>query len=545
MTVDIFVYTKGTHVPVWDSEGAIPRAVDITWDSTFHQGYGIATFKVRRKDVFAVWDVKEGMTVIIRDDGRDLFDGRIDSMPKSLSGNDEFVTITCVGWFIRLREILIRHRWVDRDPHELFYTDLSRISVIAQQDGYISKKDGFMRIQLATADIFRTTDDYVSAHYTQPSSPVHTGKTRKVTCTVDYRTGEGFDFIIYNEDTALVELSIGLTSEDPVFITVNHTFVTNPEKWHFRIKAAVEDLYDNNDYVTIRNILIYGAYQAGHPQLGSETYSQAEIIKDTILMVANDDSSLSTDFSEITDSDLPIILTPYTVNRFMAIADIIDEVLSYGNAVDDPTYRVQVWGRDKSSDSKPQVHVQRWDATDWDYEVSLSDSNIINVSLEAAAGNLINSAIVEFTDDIQEYTRYEFLEDTASISDDYRRIGIVTVGKGHAGGTIFVLGSRFLAYHKDRKTRGSIVIRGEIRRKGGDYVPVIWLRAGERIKIIDTGEIFVLNRVSISAENQEAVLTPDIDDDDNISRFLANVRRRDKENYGRRKTTPADIGRVR
>lgn len=107
------------------------------------------------------------------------------------------------------------------------------------------------------------------------------------------------------------------------------------------------------------------------------------------------------------------------------------------------------------------------------------------------------------------------LLDQASIDRYGQREKILDIGQGDATRADYV-GTRYLAYHKDPLRKTEITIKGRIRTKYREWVPVNRVRAGQRVKVVDYrgGQVYFLRHTAYDVDNQVLQMSPDLPPDD-------------------------------
>lgn len=497
---------------VYDPEGAIDGATEITWSSAWPKGYMEASFKVRRADVFASWVIKESYGVIIYDDATIVYQGRIESMPRNAGGLDEYVTVQCTGWYVVLEERTVRKRWVDiKAISYLRWPDNLRLNAI--QNTWVSnRRDNMMQVFVGTGDVGRTNKDKYQELYELPA-----GAVRKVSFTWIGRTGEFIDLRILNETANADELTVSVSSPTPVSHDESVTFAL-ADTGSFRLiwEIKVSDTYDQNDFIHVSNLKVWAKYETGH-RTTTPTYTQGQLVEDVILLVNQKGAQLSTDFSQLGDPGQ--ILDPFVIEEPEYAGPVIDKILAYGDSLLQ-TWGLLVWDQSDTSDGKPRVVLEARSVDNWEYEVTLSSQELQALTYEKISSELYNNVDVQYINEREE-TRYRSaadnpaLADAASIAAEYQRDKFLKLGVGDATRADYV-GSRGIEYHKDRLTRATIAIQGFVTLKGGGQVPASRVRAGRRIKLMNTDEVFFIRHTSYDAETKTVRISPDMPVD-NIS----------------------------
>lgn len=525
MTEKVIVYDLSGN-RIHDPEGAIDHATGISFETLWPKGYGTASFQVKRSDVFADWVIKESYGVIIYDGATIIYQGRIETMPRNLGGLDEYVTIQCVGWYVVLEERTIRKRWIDikgisflRWPDGLATSEMQTAFLSSKREGTI------IQVVVATGDIQRPRWYKYRELYELPA-----GYIRRLTFDYILRSGEGIILAVNNQDNYpnsggfipnntvrdgwewYVTSAIAAQSGSAVITPA----LGNTGSVEFWVFLNSTNQYDQNDYAHWSNLRVEAQYEIGH-RTATPTYTQGQIVEDVILLVNQKGAQLSTDFTQLGDPGL--ILDPFSVEEWTYAGPVIEQIAAYGDAAL-TTWGLSVWDQEGTSDGKPRVVFEARSVADYEYVVELSNEELQALTYEKISSELYNSVDVQYVNERKE-TRYRdaadnaALADSASIAAEYRRDYFLKLGDGDATRADYI-GQRFIQYHKDRLTRATISIQGFVTTKGGGKTPANRVRAGQRIKLVNTNEIFFIRQTSYDAETQTVRISPDLPVD-NIS----------------------------
>lgn len=515
-----------------DPENSIQYATEIQFSSAAPKGYMEASFKVRRSDVFATWLVRDSYGVIIWDGATIVYQGRIETTPKDLQGADEYITVHCVGWWAALEERTIQKRWIDVKANSyLRWPDDSETNLI--QTRFVNtKQENIFQVFAGTGDVGRNPGDSFRAYYGLPA-----GYVRKVRFRWTGRTGEQINLRIWNLAVGASywvagminwpsqpygnELMIRVSTGVPISSVAEVTFTLgNTPDFEVIWTMINDDLYDQNDYIHVSNMRVEAHYESGHRYAANPTYTQGQIIEDIILLARQKGQQISADFTNLGDPGL--ILDPYAVEKPTYAAQAIEQIIRYGDASLN-TWLPYVWDKTGTSDGLPRFVLEAWSTSDWEYEVTLSRRELAALNYEKSSEGLQNNAIVGYTDS-RDVMRYRSTSDATSIAAEYQRDNYIEIGQGDATRADFV-GQRFVEFHKDRKTRGSISLVGSVRLKGGELIPANRVRAGQRFKLVNTGEVFLIRSTSYTAEGQTVRISPDLPVD-NIAMLFAQRERK-------------------
>lgn len=510
-----------TGAPVYDPEKAIDYATDITIETMWPKGYGVASFRCRRADVFASWVVKESYGVKIFDGATIVYQGRIETMPKDINGAEEYVTVNCVGWYVLFEERDLRKRWIDvKAISNLRWPD--GLELDAVQNSFVhTKRENVLQVFMGTGDIARSTGELYRELYELPS-----GTVRRVMFDFLARTGEQINLYVWNVDAAAVEQQVVISSTTPVTGSIDYLMVGGPTKSiEMRVRIERSDTYDQNDYCHTSNLRIEANYETGHSAIASPTYTQGQLIEDVILLVNQKGAQLSTDFSQLGDPGF--ILDPFAVEEPTYAGQVVEKIASYGD-VALQTWGLRVMDDSDTSDGLPRVIFEARDVSDYEYEARLGAKELAQLNYEKISSQLYNSTTVQFTNEKND-VRYRTsadnptLADSASIAAEYQRDHYLKLGQGDTTRADYI-GQRDIEYHKDRQTRGTIPLTGLATLKGGGKIPTNRVQAGHRIKLLNTGEIFFIRHTSYNAETKQVRISPDLPQDNIAMLFVQRER---------------------
>ncbi len=505
---------------VYDPERALDYATGITWDTMAPKGYGEASFKVKRSDIFADWLIAESYGVIIYDGATIVYDGRIESMPKDIQGSDEYITVRCVGWACLFMERDVRKRWVDiKGISWLRWPDGLETSAV-QTTFVNTKRDNILQLFMATGDLDRVAGDIYRELYELPA-----GTVRRISFNYVIRSGEFFWFAVHNVENPTAYILVSPSggnllgwewyTESAVAVASGTAVVTfqlgNTQSFEFQWYVNNNDTYDQNDYAHPSSLRVEANYEAGHRAILTPTYTQGQLVEDVVLLVNQKGAHISTDFAQLGDPGL--ILDPFAVEEPTYAQQVVEKIASYGDASLN-TWLWYVWDRSDTSDSKPRFVFSARSVADYEYEIELSAVELAALNYEKISDGLYNNVTVQRIDE-RDTERYRTaadnaaLKDVASIAAEYQRDYYLKLGAGDTTRADY-LGQRFIQYHKARVTRGTITLKGWVTLKGGaGRIPTNLVRAGTRIKLLNTNEIFFIRHTSYDAETQTVRISPD------------------------------------
>lgn len=518
---ETIVITDLAGSTVFDPEDGAFYATGLNWESMWPKGFGQCSFTIRRKHPWASWAIRESYGVKVYDGAYIAYEGRIETIRKTLSGSE--AQITCVGWYVIFEERLVFKRWVDQLAVEHLRwpaglgTDRLQNSFVAQS------RDNSMHVMMGTRDIDRLAGDKYRVLYSLPA-----GTVRRILADYAMRAGEGIRLIFYDyiHVESFTYSAGGVRVEGSAVVS----FTNPPQAFEIHVWAVSSDLYDQNDYATISGMVVEANYETGHPDIAAPGYTQDELIIDLVLLLRQQGQQLSADFARITGPTLQ--LYPYGMDRPTKAGQIVEDILNYGDS-SLRTWGVSVWDSRGTSDNLPRVETSYYNTDDYDYLIQLDDRELRELQDERLSSELYNHVTVGYTDEqgiFQTVTPDDdaTLKDTASIARDYQR-GYYLELKQCTEAQAIYLGRRFLEYHSMRKFGGSFTVVGEIETAGGGMVPVNRARAGCRVKLANTGEIFFIRHSRYDAEAQTVTLSPEAPSD-NLDMWFAQQERERKYN---------------
>lgn len=512
-----YIYDRSGAL-VNDPEQSQDHIVNARWDSRWPGGHGTFSGTVYRH-ILHRWAIKTAYEIVVRDGQKILYQGRLASPAKQLTGLRSFISLTAHGYLTALNERTVRKRWVDA-------TALSRLrwppgrEINDDQNTAVTEKRGeLMRIVLVGDDTNLSPSNQYHEQYTLPGGDI--------VYQVDYeyvgRTGQGYDMVLYNDDQAATENTENVNSVTPLAGTVNHVFTqgdTGSFTWICQPEAGTQT-YDQNDWVNVINMTVYSAYETGH-SAGTPNFKTNEIVEDVLLLSTG--SGISTDLSLIEDPNVTLAAFTTENDGYETATSIMKRLAAYADSSQN-TWGFNVWDSDGASDDLPRAELTTRDVTDYDYIVNVSD--LASFKPEETDDQLYNWVTVKWIDEagVDRYLSPDDdsdLQDSASISD-YGERHAPTLDAGYSSQTYAKqLAQRFLAYHKDPLEKMSLSVVGVIRNKRGIEFPVSWVRAGNRIKVSDYegGKIYFLRQATYTVNTDKLEVSSDVPPD-NIARDIA------------------------
>ena len=509
-------------------------AEDIRFDGKWPKGFGNLTFRLRMKDVHSSeLRIKESYAIILYEGTAMIYDGRIKDFTPTISGNDQFLEVKCVGWYVILHETAIQSRWCDDNA-------LQRLEIATGMEedetinDFVLQRDN-NRVNVQMMD--RIAPRYLAYWEVYEMPNQHSQYIKSVTYEWAARFGEEeqlFGGVASPAHTA----SLGTVFIDTLLFPNTGTLETGTQTvtafpasaQDFSLHAGVwgADSYNQGDWVTWHHVTVKAFYQTTHRIYNAETYAQAELVEDTLLITGG---PISTDYEKVptvVGGGPGFVLTPFVVEEPTSAGKVIADVLKVGDA------SLNVWGikvldRDGTSDDLPRVYLETLNTDDYEYVIQLENEQLLNINLANVDDDLINYVIVQYVDE-RGVTRYRTpvdnadLKDTTSIANEYTRGAMLSVGEATVTAADNA-GKRWLSYRKDRKTRGGFTLKDEVLTKWGTWQSVLRIVPGERIKVVtgDTETIYFIRHVRCDVEGRTAQISPDMPTD-NINLLLAQQR---------------------
>lgn len=501
-----------------DPENTAERAENISLDTNWPGGFGGCSLILKR-DPTAWWPVKLAHEVIIRDGGRIVFQGEL--IPRSEIGEKFLQTaISAKGFYYLLSKRRIRKRWVDNAPVTRMIWPAARQTTETQQNMDANKRDNMILIRGGYGDVNKNNGDSYYEEYRMPTN----NPIRKITSSYAIRTGEGIKAEWWNDDNAASEVSVTDSSGAQVTGSLNTADPLaqgDTELVTLRITLTASDIYDENDRCEIYDITIYGQYESTHGDYASPSYTNGEIVEDVLILAG---SGISEDYDDIADPGITLTGFVTEADGFETADRIIERLAAYGDASQN-TWGLAVWDETGTSDGKPKAVFEARSISDYEYRVRLAD--LQDFSHEPTLDELWNNIIISYID-ANDQRQFLTGDDDATLTDsdsisDYgeRHSPVIDIGKAESS-TAQDIGQRVLAYHKDPLYKTSFSIASTIENKQGIPIPVSWVRAGERVKILDYngGTIYFVRHTQYNDDSKTIAIMPDLPPD-TLDIFLA------------------------
>jgi hypothetical protein len=503
----------GERVYVRDRSGnviddvSLHNAAGLRFGSFWPKGYGPASFSVHR-DVARRWAVKNAYDVVVRDGPSFIcYQGRINDPALILNGTSQTITVPMSGYYVVLTERLLRKRWVDNAAIDRLIVPSSLVDAVGQNQFVVTREDDYFLVQCGYGDVSRVSGEGHYRRYTMPTGI----KIRRVETAYAIRSGEGVRIDILNVDNgSAVETFVATTTGSVVSGNISHNLTAgDTERLDFRFYCTDTDLYDDNDWMRLRALLIYGKMD----NFPSPTYTGDEIIKDALYLKAGD---LSSNYDRIASP--AVALVPFTTrdDGFETLDSIIQRIGAFGDS-SQQYYGGSVWSEFGTTDGKPRFVFEPQPGTaDNEWQVSLAELAAFNLS--ESDEELYNWIPVKFTDADGRETYLTpdddaSLKDTTSIALYGERAPRQSLNAGQCdAGSALDYGKRFLAGHKLPLWKGDFSIRGGVRDKVGVRRRGSRVQGGHRVTITDYrgGTTFMLRHTTYEADTMMLRMEPSL-----------------------------------
>jgi hypothetical protein len=304
----------------------------------------------------------------------------------------------------------------------------------------------------------------------------------------------------------------------PILFTV--TFAAgNTESFRMEIGVGDTDDYDQKDITGLDDVTVFAKYNTSHPDFGSEAYTIGEIVID-VLLEAKD--RISEDYDEIDDPGTVLDEFITEGDTYQPLANIIAFLARFSNA-NQNTWGLAVWDETGTTDDKPKAEFKERLTDDWEYEVSFASGEF---TPQESNQELFNDVRVSYID-AKNKQRFVISDDFSTLKDQtsidkygLRHSPVLDAGRSSEDNAVEI-GERYLAYHANPIKPASFRIKSTIRKKGGEIVPVSYVRSGDRIKVIDwgtdengnPGDIFFLRSTNYNSSQDTLTANSDIPPD--------------------------------
>lgn len=489
LKISVYNGTGSTKTLVNDPENTIRYATGLRYSSLWPKGFASASFTVPRP-VAKDWVVKEAQQVIIRDGQFIVFQGRLELKGEQFNSEAETVEIKCSGWYAVLAQRRIRRRWADRQANR--FRPLVPNGTGSGNFGFAAGDDQMTWTMAAGADRFMALNDY---HFVEYVMPINEGVTR---LALDYdikNDGEGLELGWYNVDTSTFTSIANVTANTAGSYGVSPG--TPPRQIQLRARTKGGD-YDTLDTVTVTNILVRG--------LNTAAITAEDVIEDVLAEVGTE---ISVDYDQVADPGLT--LDPFVTENDSY--ETADSIIQRANGFSDSTQRVWglcVWDELGTSDLKARAVNEFRDISDYDYILSIADCKTYKVEL--AMDEVFNYIYVRYSQN--SFVQYRTPTQNANLTD---AVSIAAYGKRDfeldVGESTTALadswGERLLEYSKEPLSQAHFETSA-IRTKAGGEAEPGRVRAGEVVKLLDTGVSYFLRQVDYDDETGMVTLHPDL-----------------------------------
>lgn len=500
---------------VSDATGALATARVDSFGTCFPGGlYTTARIRLAQR-IDRARAVHENMRVAIYNGLALVWEGVTSEIGLNVNGDQQWLDVACVGqWGPQIRSRTINKAWADNR--------LSADVWIQQPQGDKDNQvniDRMNRISIGPQAVAWSAGEIVAAfRYTMP-----TGQTiKRIVATLQNReSGQNWTTRIHD---VIGGSTLASESGDGVSTATDTTLATPRQYVEFQFVSNANQT-PTNAYGRMRSVMVY-----------SETgnINPTEIVKDirALLTGLNSDESLigSNTFA----------LEPFVTNGQESIETVLQRVAGFGDASFNP-WAVQLLASTRATtpDGKPVLSFSAYPSlTDYDYVVTLAELEGSVEVKRAVDGAVYNWIAVRYRDELNNRQvvitpdDYATLKDTTSIALWGQRELIVDCDTGSAT-TALNFGRRVLGWRKDAKYKvtAPLRIRGTIRSKIGQRIPVCRVASGARVKIenfladevgvTDAGLTFVITATTYRPDTETLEMSTGVPD--NLAVYLARL----------------------
>ncbi len=492
--------------------------------STFFPGglYGLASFFVPRKPISKL-PYRESNRVIIFNGLTVVWEGQIINIARIFgNGANQGVRVTCAGyWKTLLGKRSVSKPWVD--------TGVGSNAWIID-----TAATGFEKASVDRMDRIRLTPNsksWISGEFAAIGYFAPTGQTiKKVVMARDLQEGgQQWELRLRDRTNAITIWSLVVST-----VSAKSTFVlgTPTDSVYLEFFARANQTAGNSKYGEISEVEIYTETSA---------IQIDEIAKDVAGLVPE----ISTDLTRIETPASPISLVPFITGYTQkSMASILVKAASFGDASSNQWYaqlREASFGNVK--DEKPVLIVNQWPDIDDDYEYAIheeEDNLQTPFGVITDGSKIVNWVMVKYRDIDNQRNITLTPDDDASLKDQesidkYGELHLEDpFDIGEADSAIALnIGQRILEANKSPKVgvTGPIIVKGAIRGRRGNLVPVSQIKSGERIKIetvledisnSENGLIFIITGTRYNDMVEVVTLSTGVPD--NLSITIAQLR---------------------
>ncbi len=509
--LSVEVYSSGTtllDVP----DLSLKRAGRIHFRKQYPGGlYADGSLYVPRP-VLDEWLIEGAQRVVFRN-GHDLaYDGWISSQRYFIGETEQGITLPLAG---ATDHILInnawRKWWADADVTERHWTyDLAASAAMK------CTLDRSNRLRFVPKNEQWTAAQYAQAYHKQPVGET----TKRVAGSVQLQEGAQAWKIELFRSTDGSAWTLDTTLRNTTGTSTFDVTLGAATRWiavRFTNDSGGNQTptADGSFFAEVYNLRVY-----------SETgniYAD-EIFKD---VRAKFSTLLNADVSQIVAAGTPLSLVPYIADG-ISLADILDDVLRYGDGVTPPNR--YAWGlldseRSDNPDGKPMLFLEAYPSlTDYEYVFDLRHGNVVaDVTPYRDYEAVRNWIAVRWLDE-NNIEQVITPDDDASLKDDssIARYGHREVEGGLRLGQAtqalaLAFGQRYLAQWKKApwRTESPFAVRGFLVDKNGLEVPTSLVDAGDRIKAVGWPEdeegqdiIMIMSMVEYEDETENLTISP-------------------------------------
>jgi len=460
-------------------DDALDDAVIESFGTVFPAGLFTTSRIVVPQELVRKLIVKESHRIAIYNGLQMVWEGVIGEIGLAADTTTQKKTLECIGqWGPQIRNRTLNKVWADNRLSEAVWVQQPQ----GDNDNLINV-DRMNRIGVGPQAVAWTAGEVAAAfRYTMP-----TGQTIKRIVAALTNRESGQDWTTRLRDT-IGGSTLASESGDGVTTAIDVTLGTPRQSVEFQLLSNANQTPAAAVYGRMSGVMVYSETGAINP---------TEMVKDIRALL----SGLNSDDQYIASNTFALV--PFMTNGRESYESVLQRLAGFGDASFNP-WSAYLGPSDWAAapDGKPVLCFGAYPAlTDYDYVVSLEELEGSVEIKRAVEGQVYNWIIVRYRDEaggdvVLTPDDDATLKDQASIDLYGERHTQVDAGTATAT-TAKNFAKRVLAWKKDAKYRvtSPLKMKGTIRTRDGNVLPVCRVRAGQRIKLENflTDEVGVLN----------------------------------------------------
>lgn len=487
--LSISVYGFGSTTPIYDQTGEL-GAVTIGELETFYPGglYGSGQVEIGR-DALKSWLIAGvyPYRFVIRNGHKTVFEGYAEAHDRTFGETAQSLGIPLTGaWGALAMRQALRRLYVDQRIDQFTWEFLPEPT--DQQKGNLRRSSdaGNALVFSAMNDMPWGSGEYIQAVYTAPA-----GETlKRVTYSYDVTVynNEDWSLVLYDvtNGSALDTKSRTTTGTSTGSVDVTLSPVSSQIALRFRSDAAQTPADDGSgamSYAEITSLTVYAS--ALNP--AGYVASVSAIIKDLVVEYSG---ILNQDTRYISDNSYNPGQIVTEGGGYEYLTELLTRVADYGDSNQDAwAVRLLPSERARTPDGKPVLeYAEQPDLTDYEYVLSVDDTNIVAPVIVAQSWDRVrNWIVVQYIDQAGKLTIVtpdddSSLADTDSIARYGKRVKVLDIGQSYSAAAINY-GRRYLLRWRYSQVElpQSVSVRGYIMSKNGVPVPASEIEAGKRV----------------------------------------------------------------